>query len=173
MPTIEPIPLDDLDQTVAQTLESFKRLGGDDTVFPQIVAHAPGYFQAIWGAMAEALFEGNVDLHLKELMRIQLATAAGDSYFSELRSIEAMESGLTEDRIAAGLGDFEHDPQFNEAEKWALRYAYTMYRRPEAIDRSFYDAGRVHFTEAQIMEMGGLIAIHYGLAVFMSTLTFD
>ncbi len=173
MATIDPVPLDGLDPKTAQAVDSFYRLGAGNTAFPLVLAHVPGYLQAIWGAMAEALFEGAVDHQLKELMRIQLATTAGDAYFSNLRSTKAIESGMTEDRIAAAMGDFENDPQFNDAEKWALRYAYLMYRRPDEIDRSFYDAGRLHFTEAQIMEMGGLVAIHYGLSVFMGTLSAD
>ena len=173
MTVVDPVPLEGLDKKTARAVESFHRLGAGDTTFPLILAHVPGYLQAIWGAMSEALFEGAVDHQLKELMRIQLATTAGDAYFASLRSTEAVESGLTEDRIAAALGDFENDPQFSDAEKWALQYAYLMYRHPEEIERSFYDAGRLHFTEAQIMEMGGLIAIHYGLSAFMSTLGVD
>lgn len=170
MPAIKPKVLDDTDASTDRIAQSFRRLGGADSDFVQILAHAPGYAQAVWGAMAEALFEGTVDHRLKEMMRIQLASTANDPYFSELRSAEATESGLTEERIAAALGDFERDSQFTEAEKWALRYSYLMYRRPEDINNEFYEEGKRHFSEAQIMEMGGLIAIHYGLAVFMSTL---
>ena len=45
-----------------------------------------------------------------------------------------------------------------------------MYRQPEKIDKAFYDEGKGHFTEAQIMELGGMIALHYGMAVFMRTM---
>ena len=120
--------------------------------------------------MAEALFEGNVDHSLKEIIRIQLANKAEDPYFSSLRSKRALESGLTEERIAAGQGDFVNDPQFTDAEKWALDYAYRMYRTPETVDAAFYDEGKLLWSEAQIMEIGGLIAIHYGLQTFMRTL---
>ncbi len=170
-PLIEPV-----DRTEAESagldgeLDSFVRLGDDDATFPRILAHAPRYAPAIWDAMAEALFEGSVDHSLKELVRILLAHTAEDPYFSSLRSRQAIAEGLTEDRVEAALGDFESDPQFSDAEKWALRYAYTMYREPERVDAGFYDEGKRHFSEAQIMELGGLIAIHYGMQVFMRTL---
>ncbi len=45
-----------------------------------------------------------------------------------------------------------------------------MYREPEKVDAAFYDEGKRHFTEAQIMELGGMIAVHYGMQVFMRTL---
>ena len=145
-------------------------LGDGDAAFVRILAHAPGYAAALWDAMGMALFEGGVDHSLKEIMRIQLATTAGDPYFSRLRSKRALEAGLTEDRIQAGIDGFEDDPQFSEAERWALRYAHTMYREPAKVNAEFYDEGKRHWSEAQIMEMGGLVAIHYGLQMFMRTL---
>ena len=78
--------------------------------------------------------------------------------------------GLTEERIEAGCGDFENDPGFTDAEKWALRYAWLMYREPKKLNAEFYGEGKKHFSEAQIMELGGFIAIHYGMQVFMRTL---
>ena len=78
-------------------------------------------------------------------------------------------------RISDTRGDtqppvFENDPQFTEAEKWALRYAFLMYREPKKLNKDFYDEGKKHFSEAQIMELGGMIALHYGMQVFMRTL---
>ena len=104
------------------------------------------------------------------MIRIQLATKAEDPYFSNLRSRRALDAGLTEERIQAALGDFANDPQFTPAEKWALDYAHRMYRTPESVDAAYYDEGKQHWTEAQIMELGGLVAIHYGMQVFMRTL---
>ncbi len=126
-PKIEPAAIDQSDKLAT----SFARLGDDEAVFPGILSHVPNYAEAMWNAMAEALFEGGVDHRLKEIIRIQLASTAGDPYFSRLRSGPAAEAGLTEERIAAGQGDFDNDPQFTDAEKWALRYSYLMYRAPE------------------------------------------
>lgn len=166
MSAIEPIEPAGLEETI----ESFARLGDAEARFPRILAHVPGYAEAIWDAMAEALFNGNVDHRLKEIMRIQLAATAGDPYFAGLRSGEAIGAGLDEERVAAGNGSFEDDPDFSDAERWALRYAWLMYRSPEQVIAAFYDEGKRYFSEAQIMEMGGLIAVHYGMAVFMRTL---
>lgn len=169
MTLVDPVNSADLAPGVQAHLESFVRLGDENATFVRILAHAPGYAEALWDAMAESLFEGNVDHSLKEIMRIQLAAHAEDPYFSTLRSKRAIEAGLTEERIAAGQGDFMNDPQFSDAEKWALDYAYRMFRTPETVDASFYDEGKTHWSEAQIMEMGGLVAIHYGMQVYMRT----
>lgn len=152
-------------------MEELGLAGDGDATFLRILAHAPGYAEALWDAMSEALMEGGVDHRLKELVRIQLARTAGDPYFSEqIRSKRAVRAGLTEEDVDAASGDFENDPRFTEAEKWALRYSHLMYRHPEQVDAEFYAEGKRHFTEAQIMELGGLIAIHYGMQVFMRTL---
>jgi len=158
------------EQGLTSRLEAFAVLGDDSSTFIRILARAPGYAEALWDAMAEALFVGNVDHSLKEIIRIQLATTAEDPYFSSLRSKQAIEAGLTEDRITAGSGDFVNDPQFTDAEKWALDYAYRMYRTPETVDAAFYEAGKQLWSEPQIMEIGGLVAIHFGLQTFMRTL---
>ena len=60
--------------------------------------------------------------------------------------------------------------QFSAAEKWALRYASLMFTAPTKIDKAFYDEGKTHYTEAQIMELGAFIAFHYGMQLFMGTL---
>lgn len=171
MSMIEPIDRGLAEQQgLGEILDSAMELGDDADLLPRILGQVPGYAEAIQTAMHESHSNGNVDHGLKEIIRIQLARTAGDPYFANLRSQRAIADGLSEERIDAGSGDFENDPQFSAAEKWALRYAYLMYREPERVDRAFYDEGKEHFTEAQIMELGGMIAIHYGMQVFMRTL---
>lgn len=171
MTIIEPVDPSEIErQGLAGTLESFRDLGDDDAVFPRILAHAPGYAKALWEAMDDTRLAPGIDIRLKEIIRIQLARHAHDPYFSALRSRSAIEAGLTEDDIDAAGGDFESSERFTDAEKWALRYAHLMYRHPEKVDAALYDEGKRHFTEAQIMELGGMIAVHYGMQVFMRTL---
>ena len=168
---VDPIDHEEaLTRGLGSRMESFAILGDESATFLRILARAPKYAEALWDAMAEALFEGGVDHSLKEMVRIQLATKAEDPYFSGLRSKRATEAGLTEERIQSSLGDFAGDAQFTAAEKWALEYAHRMYRTPASVDAAFYEEGKQHWTEAQIMELGGLVAIHHGMQVFMRTL---
>ena len=137
------------------------------------MAHAPNYAEAFFDAMHMALFEGNVDHKLKEIIRIQLANLAGDKYFSSTRSKTAQQDGLTEAMIeAGGREDFADDPQFSDAEKWALGYGYWMYRTPGKLNKAYYDEGRNYFSDAQITELGGMIAVYYGMAVMMASFKF-
>lgn len=171
MAIIEPIPLDQLNtEKLASRLERAQELMVPDTLFIQIMAHAPGYAEALFDAMYQSHALGNVDHSLKEIIRVRLARLAKDDYFGGLRSKKAIDAGLLEDRIEAGCGDFEADDQFSDAEKWALKYAKLMYTEPKKLDTAYYDLGKTYYTEPEIMELGAFIAFHYGLQLFMRTL---
>jgi len=171
MPHIEPLRTDEIrDPELLTLIGRCEALGVPDSLFPRILARVPAYAKVLLRALLVSHAEGNVDHRLKETIRVQLARTAGDPYFAGLRSAPAMKAGLDEDRIAAGAGKFEDDPRFTAAEKWALRYAREMYLNPEKIDAAFYDEGKRHYTEAQIMELGAFIAFHYGMQAFARTL---
>ena len=169
---IEPLKSGDIgDPELLELIRRCEALGVPDSLFPRILARAPGHARALLHALLLSHTEGSVDHRLKEIIRVQLARTAGDPYFSSLRSARASRAGLDEDTIEAGSGQFEDDPRFTAPEKWALRYAREMYLNPERIDAAFYDEGRKHYTEAQIMELGAFIAFHYGMQAFARTLS--
>jgi alkylhydroperoxidase family enzyme len=171
MTHIEPLkPAAIADPELRELIERCERLGVPDALFAGILARVPDYAKALLRAMLFSHAEGNVDHQLKEIIRVQLARFAGDPYFSRLRSRQAREAGLDEATIDAGSGDYDDDPRFTEAEKLALRYADQMYLDPGKVDAAFYDALKKHYSEAQIMELGAFIALHYGMQVFMRTL---
>lgn len=171
MPHIAPLtPAEIRDPELLELIGRCEALGVPDALFPRILAHAPGFAKALLRALLLSHTEGNVDHRLKEIIRVRLARTAGDRYFSGLRSARARRAGLDEERIEAGAGKFDGDPRFTPAEKWALRYAREMYLNPETIDAAFYDEGKQHYTEAQIMELGAFIAFHYGMQAFARAL---
>jgi len=158
------------DPELRALIERCSELGVPDALFPRILARVPNYAKALLRAMLHSHAEGNVDHGLKEIMRVQLARFAGDPYFAGLRSKKARAAGLDEATLAAGSGDYDDDPRFSEAERLALRYSDQMYLDPGKVDRAFYDEMKRHWSEAQIMELGAFIALHYGMQVFMRTL---
>ncbi|MBI4194241.1 MAG: carboxymuconolactone decarboxylase family protein [Betaproteobacteria bacterium] len=171
MPHVEPLNIDDIrDPELQALIARCEMLGVPDALFPGILARVPAHAKALLRALLVSHAEGNVDHRLKEIIRVQLARTAGDAYFAGLRSAQARRDGLDEETIAAGSGKFEDDPRFTAADKWALRYAREMYLNPEKVDAAFYDEGRKHYTEAQIMELGAFIAFHYGMQVFTRAL---
>src|SRR5688572_7369923 len=165
---VEPLEIEGIrDPELNALVAHCTELGVPDAVFSGILARVPDYAKALLRAMLLSHAGGNVDHRLKEVIRLQLARIAGDPYFAGLRSTRARRQGLDEETIAAAAGRFEEDPRFTAAEKWALRYARNMYLDPGKVDAAFYAAGKRHYTEAQIMELGAFIAFHYGMQVFM------
>ena len=171
MPYIDPLKPEEIqDPELLELIRRGEELGVPDALFPRILARAPAHAKALLRALLISHAEGNVDHRLKEMIRVQLARIAGDPYFAALRSKRARQAGLDEPTIEAAARKPEDDPRFTPAEKWALRYAREMYLNPEHVDTAFYDEGKRHYTEAQIMELGAFIAFHYGMQAFMRTL---
>jgi alkylhydroperoxidase family enzyme len=171
MPHVEPLELKEIrDPELLELIARCEALGVPDALFPRILARVPAHAKALLRALLVSHAEGNVDHRLKEIIRVQLARTAGDPYFARLRSKRAQQAGLDEETIEAGSKKPENDPRFTPAEQWALRYAREMYLNPEHVDAAFYDEGKKHYTEAQIMELGAFIAFHYGMQAFMRTL---
>lgn len=171
MAVVEPLSSDAVERAgLGEELAKAEALGVPDDRFLGILARVPGYAEALHDALHRSHADGAVDHKLKEIIRIRLAREAGDPYFAGLRSRAAAEAGLDEATIEAGCGDFEADDRFSAAEKWALRYATLMYKAPKKVDKAFYDEGKAHYSEAEIMELGAFIAFHYGMQIFMATL---
>jgi len=163
MSLIPPVPMDKIeDPELRSMIARCDALGVPGALFGQILAHRPGQAKAALGAILHSHYEGNVDHKLKEVLRIQLARFAEDDYFASLRSKPAMAAGLTEEMIEAGCGDYEDSPLFSEGEKCALRFTEQMFLDASKVDAAFYDEMKRHFTEAEVMEIGTFIAIHYG-----------
>jgi alkylhydroperoxidase family enzyme len=158
------------DPDLLALMERAEALGVPDGLFTRIVARVPSYAKVLLKALLVSHEQGNVDHKLKEVIRIQLARFAGDTYFGKLRSKRALAAGLDEATIDEGCNNYEQGRRFSEAEKMALRYADMMYLDAAQVDKAFYDEMKRHYTEAQIMELGGFIAFHYSMQVFMRTL---
>jgi alkylhydroperoxidase family enzyme len=170
----EPVAMKDVhDAELLLLIERGEALGVPTAPFSLVLARSPDHAKTVLRAMLVSHAEGNVDHKLKEIIRVRLARTAGDAYFSKLRSRVARAAGLDEATIEAGAGERIDVSRFSDAEQWALRYARELYLNPEKIDAAFYADGKKHYREAQIMELGAFIALHYGMQAFARTLRLD
>jgi alkylhydroperoxidase family enzyme len=164
MAYIQPVPMDRIeDAELRDLIARCDEAGVPDARFARILAHKPEQAKAALAVILHSHQQGNVDHRLKEIIRIQLARFAEDEYFASLRSKRALAEGLTEEMIEAGCGDYEDSPLFSDAEKCALRFADQMFLDASKVDKAFYDEMKEHYSEAEIMEIGSFIAIHYGV----------
>ena len=87
MPHIEPLDRASItDPELLALMARAEALGVPDDLFTRILARVPSYAKVLLNALLVSHGQGNVDHRLKEIIRIQLARFAGDSYFSALRS---------------------------------------------------------------------------------------
>lgn len=168
---IEPLRLEVIaDLELAALIERAERLGVPGSHFARVLARSPDHARAVLRAMLMSHAEGGVGHRLKELIRLQLTLRSRDAYSASLRS--AQSAGIDDGTVAA-LDDYERSTRFSERERWALRYADQMYTNADSVDAAFYAGMKQHYSEAQIMELGAFIALHYGMQVFMRTLALD
>lgn len=145
-------------------------LGVPDPQFSRIVARVPEQARTMLATILHCYAQGGVDHRLKELVRIQMAHAVRDPYFSALRSRKALAAGLTEADVEAALGDYESEERFSAAEKLAMAFAEQMFLDSTKVDANFYAALKAHYTEPQIMELGTFIGIWQGVHLVGKTL---
>jgi alkylhydroperoxidase family enzyme len=81
-----------------------------------------------------------------------------------------MREGLTEDRIAA-LEDYQ-DSNLHAAGKIALRFEQ-MALNHHALDDEFFRQLRTQFTDAQIVELGMMIAQYIGVGRLLMVLDLE
>ena len=89
-----------------------------------------------------------------------------------MRSASAKRDGLTEELIDEGIENWRESDKFGAAEKIALEYSELMQFEPEKIDEAFYGRLRVHYSDAEIVELGAFIGFNVGFHVFFGTLDF-
>ena len=70
------------------------------------------------------------------------------------------------------MDNFRESPEFTESEKMALEFSELMQFSPESIDETFYERLRVHYTDAEIVELGVFIGFNVGYHTFFRTLDF-
>ncbi len=70
----------------------------------------------------------------------------------------------------AGYLKTHGEPTVSHETLYRRIYADQLYLDPTKVDAAFYAGMKMHYTEAQIMELGAFIAFHYGMQVFMRTL---
>ena len=70
----------------------------------------------------------------------------------------ALHNGATEAQLQ-GIGDYENSDAFSDAERAAFRFAEASGRVPSEVVDTHFDDLRSFFTEAQVMELVGVVSV--------------
>jgi uncharacterized peroxidase-related enzyme len=102
--------------------------------------------------------EGEVDLGFRRLIGYIASRAAGCLYCQAHTLLGAKNFGIDEQRLEA-IWRFRESPLFSAKEKTALEFSLAAASSPNAVTDAHFDNMRVHWSESQIVEILGVIAM--------------
>ena len=101
---------------------------------------------------------GEVDLGFRRLIGHVASRAAGCLYCQAHTVLGAKNFGIPEERIAA-VWEFRDSPLFSPAERVALEFALAAASQPNAVTDALFDELRRHWSEEQVVEILGVVAM--------------
>lgn len=124
------------------------------------LSHRPEIAQAVLGLIRAVVRNpnGTVDQALRWMVAHVTSLSNGCRYCSAHTFKNGADNGVPRDKLEA-LWAFETSPLFSEAERAALRVALTGGQCPSRASAEDMAELRKHFDEAQIVEIGAVIAL--------------
>jgi AhpD family alkylhydroperoxidase len=156
-----------LDPALQPIWDTTQKLHGD-TTFIEVMGNAPEvakwYSDRFYG---DLFYSGRVDKALLELVRLRLANVHGCAFCNRSDRIAALAAGLSESEVDA-IGDYANGP-FDDRQKAALELADVMVltNAKGAVSKALYDRLKVHFGDAELVELGVVMAVLTGMAKFI------
>jgi alkylhydroperoxidase family enzyme len=102
--------------------------------------------------------ESKVDRGLKRLLAYAASRTVGDAYSMAHTASGALHFGVAAEKLAA-VTDFEASPLFSDAERAAFDFAVAASSSPNAVSNSTVTEMRKYWSEDQIVEILGVIAM--------------
>jgi len=124
-----------------------------------IMQRRPKMVRAL-SAMMAAIFDpdGNVAPGFKRLLAHVASRIHGCRYCMAHTAGGALRSGIPEEKVAA-IWDYGTSPLYSEAERVALDFSIAAASVPNAVDDAMFAALRRHWSDDQIVEILGVIAL--------------
>ena len=113
-------------------------------------------FAALNGAVMDPA--GEVDLGFRRLIGHVASRAAGCLYCMAHTALGAKNFGVDDARLAA-IWDYRTSPLFSEAERVALDFALAAASQPNDVSDELFAQLRAHWTDGQIVEILGVVAM--------------
>ena len=158
------IPRDKLPQEFQAAWDALNKLTNEPT-FVEVFAQAPDVLRFVMNDFyVKLFFGGNVDQRYKQLVRLKLSLVHGCRTCNKQNIPGALEAGVTQAQIDA-MGDYNNGP-FSDTDKAVLRFADQMAltNMEGDMDEQFYAALSKHFSDAEICELGTVMAVIAGMA---------
>lgn len=144
--------------------DTLNGLTGEPT-FVEVFAQNPAMLAFVMEQFyGRIFFGGAVPERYKQLARLRLSLLHGCRTCNKQNVPGALAAGITQAQVDS-IADFEHGP-FTDAEKAVLAYAEQVaLTNPQGeLDAPLYARLRAHFSDADLCELGVVMAVISGLA---------
>ena len=122
------------------------------------MAYWPELLKAFGGIGATILQTGELDRGLKQLVAMVASAANGCHYCQAHTSHSAHKLGVSQEKVEAAF-EFESSSLFSDAERAALRLAWHAALQPNASSDSDFVSLKEHYSDREIVEIVGVIAL--------------
>lgn len=169
MARIEPLPPETTPE-LKETFETYARYLGYPPNSVLIMQHRPKLVRAL-AQMAQAVWdkESEVNLGFKRLVAYMASRTHGCNYSMAHAAEAAHRVGMDDAKLEAVI-DYRVSPLFSEAERVALDYAVAAASQPNGVTGELMGKMKQHWTDAQIVEITGVIALNGFLNRWSDTL---
>lgn len=158
MTRVAPVDPANADPLLAEPMEVQRAQLGVVPTSLMTMAHRPRMAAAWVKLTGEIMGEGSVDRALKQLIAYIASTAHGCRYCQAHTSHSAHRLGLEVEKIHAAW-EFETSPLFDEGERAALALARDGALVPNQVTDGHFDRLHAHWSDEQIVEIMGVIAM--------------
>ena len=157
MPHIDPLDRSELPQ-FEQLFSRYDEIRGFLPNSILTMARRPAIAEAFMKLNQAILYEGSVPESLKMMIALMTSMATGCRYCQGHMANLSHVYGLSDEKIAA-IWDCETSGEFTDAEKAALVLAREAAGVPNTVEAKHFEKLKPHFSEAEIVEIVGSIAL--------------
>jgi uncharacterized peroxidase-related enzyme len=123
----------------------------------RIMQRRPAMVKA-FAQLNAAVMDGTVDPGLKRLIGHIASRVAGCQYCMAHTALGAGRNGIDDEKLAA-IWDYQTNPLFSDAERAALDFAAAAASVPNAVTAEVGNRLRAHWSEDEIVEILGVVAL--------------
>lgn len=159
-------PRDGLQEGFKPAWDMLNKLTGEPA-FIEVFGQAPDLVNLVMNEFyVKVFFGGRVKQRYKQLVRLRLSIVHGCRTCNKQNVPGALEAGVSQQQVDALIAGTHEDGPFTAAEKAVLAYADQMVLTNMHGDMSpeLFARLRAHFSEAEILELGVVMAIIGGMA---------
>ena len=170
-PRISYVPFEEMDEQMQAEMRRAAREGTPRPESNAVRAHVPAAFWAFAKPWEEMFRNGVCDHSIKELCRVYISRTVKCEFCGNQRSVKGSDEGLVEGQYDELL-NFESSDKFDDRQKAALAYAQAIaWNEPDR--DALWDRLHAHFSEAELVELGCVIALTFGQQSWIRLLDID